>query len=97
MTLLKNNLVPVLIIIAAAALIVVLALPLAGTEWAESFRTAGEISSGSELLAEEGGSAPGIIMVIGPIVKVAIFMGIGILFTALGRGLSKRLRTSKNI
>jgi len=74
MTLLKNNLVPVLIIIAAAALIVVLALPLASTEWAESFRPAGEIGSESELLAEEGVSGLGIIMVIGPLIKVTIFM-----------------------
>ena len=91
MTVLKRNLVPTLIILLAGLIVSFAAVPLQNTEWAEGFRT-GVSESGGGVEAEgaegsEGGeedSAPGgVLIVIGPLIKVTILMGIGGLLTAL--------------
>lgn len=82
-TILKQYGVPTLIILLAAAVVCVAFLPLAGTEWADGFRLT------TDVVQEEGVPAGGIIMIVGPLIKVAILMGIGALLTALGRRLAR--------
>ena len=88
MKLLKENLMPALIILLAGLLVSFAAVPLQNTEWAQSTRA--EVSSeggASEALGEEGEPASevpgGVFTMILPLVKVIIFMGIGGLLTAL--------------
>jgi len=98
MTVLKENLIPTLIILVAGLIVSFAALPLQNTEWAESFRAgvgesgdgvAAEGAEGVEVIADgqedgqEGDAPGGIIMVIGPLIKVTLLMGIGGLLTVL--------------
>ena len=78
--------VPILIILLAAVLVCVAFLPLGSTQWPNGFRVA------TDPAVEEGDSAGGIIMIIGPLIKVTILMGIGVLLTALGRQLARLKR-----
>ena len=87
MTVLKENLVPTLIILLAGLIVSFAAVPLQNTEWAEGFRTGvsergeGVEAAGAE--GSEGGQPSGVFMVVGPLIKVTILMGIGGLLTAL--------------
>ena len=92
MKLIKNNLIPALIILAAATLIIILALPLANTEWAEGFRTTGATGTETEPIAE-GNTPPALLSLILPVFKVMIFMGVGGLLTTFVRRVSKRFTT----
>lgn len=85
--------VPTLIILLAGLIVSFAALPLQNTEWAEGFRTGvserGEVSEAEGVAGnaggeEEGEPSGGVLIVIGPLIKVAILMGIGGLLTALG-------------
>ena len=98
MKILKNILIPSIIILIAAALVIFAALPLASTEWADSFRVENELSSNSEreAIEQEGENAPAILMVILPLIKVTIFMGVGALLTIFIRRLSS-LRKSQAV
>ncbi|MEM7134208.1 MAG: hypothetical protein AAF702_48510 [Chloroflexota bacterium] len=81
MTILKENLVPTLIILLAGLIVSFAAVPLQNTEWAEGIRT--EVGEGAEGAEGEGSPPGGIIMIIAPLLKVTILMGIGGLLTAL--------------
>ncbi len=89
MNILKNTLIPTIIILLAAALVVIAALPLAETEWANSFRVENELGDSSEPFEREGENAPAVLMFILPLVKVTIFMGVGVLLTTLIRRFTK--------
>ncbi len=96
MTLIKNNLLPVAIVLAAVVLIIVLALPLADTEWANGFRVTDAAGGEGESFLEESGTASVflfLLLLFVPVAKVALLMGVGGLLTALIRWLSKRLTT----
>ncbi len=104
MKLLNNTFIPTIIILLAAALIVTLVLPLAGTEWADSFRTesetSGEVSSDEttsepDVFESEDTNSPALFMLLLPIVKVIIFMSIGGLITILIRRLIRQFRSPK--
>jgi len=93
MKLIKENLGPTLIILFASALIIMAAWPVENSAWAEGIRTersnhgpeGGEGEGEGEAFSGEGEDAPPrIAMIFLPMVKVAILMGIGGLFTALG-------------
>ena len=91
MTVLKENLVPTLIILLAGLIVSFAAVPLQNTEWAEGFRTGvSERGEGVEAAGaegseggQEGGTPSSALMVVGPLIKVTILMGIGGLLTAL--------------
>lgn len=87
MTVLKENLVPTIIILLAGLIVSFAAVPLQDTEWADGFRTeVGERGEGVEAEgaeSREGGQPSGVLSVIGPLIKVTILMGIGGLLTAL--------------
>lgn len=87
MNLIKKNIGPILIILAASALVVLAALPVGNTEWAEGFRSDfGEAGEGAEGFPEgEGGEGapPRVLLIVGPLIKVTILMGIGAGLTSL--------------
>jgi len=95
MKLLKENLVPTLIILIAGLLISFAAVPLQNTEWAEGMRAeADEHNEGSEAEGREGppeGLLGGVLMVILPLVKVSLLMGIGVLLTTLVSWIIRRI------
>ena len=84
MTIIKKNLVPMLIILVAGLVVSFAAIPLQNTEWAENMRT--EVGAEGEEradFAEEGGPPNSSLMIILPLVKVTVLMGIGGALTAL--------------
>lgn len=91
MSILKDNLIPTLIILLAGLIVSFAAVPLQNTEWADGIRTGfSEDGEGSEREEADGeravgeeGRPGGVIMIIGPLIKVTILMGIGGLLTAL--------------
>lgn len=83
---------PTLIILVAGLIVSFAAVPLQNTEWAEGFRSEITAEGGEEELGEEGEMAGGIIMVIGPLLKVTILMGIGVGLTSLVAWIIRRLR-----
>ena len=97
MTLIKENFFPTLIILVASAIVILAALPAANSEWAEGIRNnsrdqregqqfeegeGGEGGEGREA-AEGRGRPSGVFMIVAPLIKVTILMGIGGLLTAL--------------
>ena len=83
MALIRNNLVPTLVILVAGLIVSFAVVPLQDTEWAEGFRTEVGAEGVEEGFGEEGEMPGGAIMVILPLIKVSILMGIGALLTAL--------------
>ena len=97
MTTAKSYFVPTLIILLAGLIVSFAALPLANTEWAAGFRT----DMGEEQPTNQAGSGQaagrqaeagepemgGVATAILPVVKVMLFMGVGVLLTMLGRGI----------
>ena len=95
MSLIKEHFIPTLIILVASAIVILAALPAANTDWAEGIRSnsherheRGE--AGQEFEEGEGGEGSegrprpsGVLMIVGPLIKVTILMGIGGLLTAL--------------
>lgn len=82
MTTMKEYLVPALIIIITALVTAFASIPLQNTEWADGIRAeATETVAGAE--SEAGQPDVGVAIYFLPLVKVAIFMGIGVLFTWL--------------
>lgn len=92
MTFIRNNLVPTLIILAAGLIVSFAAVPLQNTEWAEGFRTESGEERGEEGFGAEGEMPGGIIMVIGPLIKVTILMGIGVGLTSLALWIIRKIR-----
>ncbi|MCB0132681.1 MAG: hypothetical protein KDD78_17585 [Caldilineaceae bacterium] len=92
MTTAKSYFVPTLIILLAGLVVSFAALPLANTEWAEGFRT--DVGEEQPAAQEGAGQAEagepqmgGVATAILPVVKVMLFMGVGVLLTMLGRGI----------
>ena len=85
MSLIKEYIGPILIILAASALVVLAALPVANTDWAEGIRSdVGEAEEGAEGFSEgDEGAPPRVLLIVGPLIKVTILMGIGGGLTAL--------------
>ena len=88
MRLIKNNLVPVVIILLAAALVILLVSPLESTGFAEGIRAS---LSAEGARANEGAerSIPAFALVILPVFKVVILMGVGVVLTSLGLWMSR--------
>lgn len=85
MKLIQENLAPTLIILIAGLIISFAVVPLQDTEWAESIRMS---AGGFDENFEEDGMSEGesfsrIAMVIFPLIKVTLLMGVGGLLTAL--------------
>lgn len=97
MKLIKENLGPTLIILFASALVIMAAWPVENSAWAEGIRSQPDHHGpeGGEGERHEGGEREGppggIAMIFLPMVKVAILMGIGGLFTALGLFIAGRV------
>lgn len=95
MKLLKENLTPTLIILFAGLIISFAAVPLQSTEWAEGIRAEADgHSEGSEGEGREGpseGLLGSVLMVILPLVKVSLLMGIGVLLTTLVSWIIRRI------
>ncbi len=94
MTLIKQNLVPTLLILAASALVVLVSLPLAQTDWADGFRTGFDSEETTQVVQAEATDGeeetlPGGVASVAPFFKVIALMGIGGLFTALVSGIIK--------
>ncbi len=94
MKLIKENIGPTLIILFASALVIMAAWPVENSAWAEEIRSQpdhhgpeGERGEGGEREGPPGGIA----MIFLPMVKVAILMGIGGLFTAIGLFIARRV------
>ena len=99
MTTARTYFVPTLIILLAGLIVSFAALPLANTGWAESFRTGSEEQfvdqENAEQTGEEEPETGGVAMMILPLIKVMLFMGVGVLLTMLVRwiiGLVNRFR-----
>ncbi len=97
MSMLKENLAPAIVILLAGLIVSFTVVPLQNTEWAESTR-AGRSESGKGVEApgvevrEEGDPLGGILMVVGPLIKVTILMSIGGLLTALVLRIISRIK-----
>ena len=91
---LKDWIVPSIIILAASAIVIFAFWPLENSDFAEGFRS-GEVieSEGAEPEEPFGpeGRLTGFAALL-PMIKVAAFMGIGVLFTAIGRGVARLIR-----
>jgi len=96
MKLLKENLVPTLIILLAGLLISFAAVPLQNTEWAEGMRAEADgHNEGAEREGREGppdGLLGSVLMVLLPLVKVSLLMGIGVLLTTLVSWIIRRIK-----
>ena len=93
MQLLKDNFWPTVIILMASFVVIFAFSPLENTEWAEGFRSAQVSEEGGVGEAEdepfgEAGRLTGFAALL-PMIKVALFMGIGVLFTAVGRSIGR--------
>ena len=87
MTLIKENLRPMLIILVAGLLVSFAALPLANTEFAEGVRGRARDGAATENVdaqtaTEEEVALSGLLLLL-PLVKVALLMGVGAGLTAL--------------
>ncbi len=94
MTFFKKTVLPVLIILFAASLVVLIALPLQETGFADGLRL--ETVESTELTESpaESNTMPAALMFIavslGSLIKVALFMGVGGLLTTAGLWLRQR-------
>ena len=84
MDLIRKNIGPLLIILAAAAIVVLATWPLESSQFAEGFRTPEVLEAGGEEGFEGGEALGGIALIIGPLIKVTLLMGIGVFFTWVG-------------
>jgi len=97
MNVLKENLLPTLIILLAALLVSFAVLPLQNSEWADGFRVGSESgvaeqsAEGAATAASEEPPIAGVAQILLPLVKVAAIMGIGGLLTALGLWVSNKV------
>lgn len=99
MTVVKENIVPTLIILVAGLVVSFAALPLANTEFAEGIRGDSTVeSTGAEATgaepAEEDVALSGALVLL-PLVKVAAFMGVGAGLTMLVTRLIRRIRGAR--
>lgn len=82
MTKLKEYVVPALIIIVAALVVSFASIPLQNTDWADGIRAeTSQVVEGAEGAADQPDM--GVAVYFLPLVKVAVFMGIGAFFTWL--------------
>ena len=97
MTLIKDNIVPTLIILLAGLVVSFAALPLANTEFAEGMRGDSVVEGTEAESAEEEVAVSGVLLLL-PLVKVAAFMGVGVGLTALATRIVRRVKgtTSKS-
>ena len=93
MTLIKQNLVPIVIILAAGLIVSFAAVPLENSEWAESIRAESSAGGEEEGLDGEGELPNGAVLVILPLIKVTILMGIGAGLTAFVLRLIRTFRS----
>lgn len=84
MDIVRKNIGPVLIILLAAAIVVFATWPLENSQFAEGFRTTEVIDAGGEEGLEGGEELGGILLFVGPLIKVTLFMGVGVFFTWVG-------------
>ncbi len=80
---------PILAITIAAAILMLLLAQLDATTWADGFRV-GVTNEGFE-----GDTRSGIVAIIGPLIKIALLMGLPALLTLGVRNLIGRLRKSE--
>ena len=91
MTVVKENIVPTLIIFVAGLIVSFAAMPLANTEFAEGIRGDSPIESAEAESAGEDIALSGALVLL-PLVKVAVIMGIGAGLTVLVASLIRRIR-----
>lgn len=84
----RESLWPIVAITIAAAIVMLLIAPLEATEWANGFR-GGVTAVGNE--GFEAGTG-GITMIIGPLIKVTLLMGVPALITLGARNLIGQAR-----
>ena len=89
MTLIRKNIGPVLIILVAAALIIFATWPLENSQFAEGFRGTEVIEPGGEAGFEGEEALGGILLFVGPLIKVTLFMGVGVFFTWVGSSIAR--------
>lgn len=92
MTVVKNNIVPTLIILLAGLVVSFAAVPLANTEFAEGMRGDSTVESTETEAAEEAVELSGALMLL-PLVKVAALMGIGVGLTSLFTFIIRRIKS----
>lgn len=84
MKLVKENFIPTLIILLAGLIVSFAVVPLQNTEWADTIRAAASVDvEANEGFEGEDAPTTGALMMLLPLVKVAIFMGVGAALTAL--------------
>lgn len=91
MSIVKENVVPTLIILLAGLLVSFTALPLANTEFAEGMRVDAPAER-AEAEPGEGEMALSGALVLLPLVKIAAFMGVGAGLTVLVTRLVRRVK-----
>lgn len=97
MAIIKENLIPILIILVAGLVVSFAAVPLQDTDWAENMRM--EVGAEGEERAnftEENSPPNSSLLVILPLVKVTILMGIGGALTALVLWLIRVFQRGRN-
>lgn len=99
MTVLKENLVPTLLILLAGLLVSLAAVPLQNTEWADGIRSGvsegGEVVEAADAEGSEGNAPSPVFVVVAPLIKVTLLMGIGGLLTALTLWIIGRIKRQK--
>ena len=92
MTLIRENLLPTLIILVAGLLVSFAALPLANTEFAQGMRGGATTENADAQPATEEQAALGGLLLLLPLVKVAAFMGVGAGLTAFGLWIIRKIK-----
>ena len=82
----RDSLRPIIAIVIASAILMLLLAPLASTEWADVMRGAVSAEEGFE-----GATSFSIVMIIGPLIKITLLMGIPGLITLGVRNLIGRV------
>ena len=78
---LKESIWPIVAIIIASALVMFAIAPLDSSEWAESMRAEFSAEGGEDEPFAEGEGLPGVLLIIGPLLKITFLMGIPGLIT----------------
>ncbi len=90
MNVIRENLMPTLLILIAGLIVSFAVVPLQSTEWAENFRA--ESGEGGGEGFEGEGAPPMALLIILPLVKVSLLMGIGGGLTALVLWIIRRVK-----
>jgi len=92
MKMIRENLVPTLIILIAGLIVSFAVVPLQNTEWAESLRVESSEGGEPEGFGDGENAPPMALLIILPLVKVSLLMGIGGGLTALVFWIIRRVK-----